>query len=157
MKVTTKTGDDQTTFLKKRRPKDDLRVEVLGMVDELLAQLILTNIEIENNAFGFDHLIHHFNDLLAYLAMDDYPFSAEYVTFVEDFVVKHEWSFQDLNHFVQAKTREAAKINVLRTRVRTLERRFASLTKEESIDESVLIYLNRLSDYLFVSMLIANL
>lgn len=156
MKVTTKTGDDQTTFLRKRRPKDNIRVEVLGLVDELLAQFILTNLEINDPNYGLDTIIGHLNTMLAYLAMEDYPFPQDYITYLEAFTKKHEAVYFDLNHFVQASSITSAKFNVLRTRVRTLERRFTTLAKEEPIDSTVLIYLNRLSDYMFVCLLVAD-
>lgn len=156
MKVTTKTGDDQTTFLRIRRPKDDLRVEVLGLIDELLAQCILTNLEIGNANISLDNVIKHLNKMLGNLAVDGLPFESENITFLESFITSNEAYYKDVNGFIQAKTVVAAKYNVLRTRVRTLERRFTSLAKEEFVDSSVMIYLNRLSDYFFVAMLMTN-
>ncbi len=156
MNVTTKTGDDQTTFLLKRRPKDDLRVEVLGLTDELIAHFLLLRLEIPSMRAELQHIIQHLDDILAYMAVEGWGFNPSYITYLEERNLERRSYYEELDHFVKAQTIAAAKCNLIRTKVRTLERRFTTLSKVESVDSSVLIYLNRLSDYLFILMLALN-
>lgn len=156
MKVTTKTGDDQTTFLLKRRPKDDLRVEVLGLTDELIAHFLLLRLEVPSMRSELQNIIQHLDDMLAYMAVEGWGFNPSYITYLEERNLDRHHFYDELDHFVKAQTMAAAKCNLLRTKVRTLERRFTTLSREESVDSSVLVYLNRLSDYLFILMLALN-
>ena len=47
-------------------------------------------------------------------------------------------------------------LHIARTRVRAIERELFLLNKNKKIDESVLAYFNRLSDYLFLLARLVN-
>ena len=61
-----------------------------------------------------------------------------------------------ITEFVGFETEESSLINLARTVCRRAERRVVSFCKKEKIDKNILVYFNRLSDYLFILSLIKN-
>jgi cob(I)alamin adenosyltransferase len=162
-KIYTKTGDDGTTGLlsDRRVPKDDLRIEAYGTVDELNAALGLAR------AFGPDPAA---DALLARLQDDlfavgsaladpnpDGPFHGaigpDHVKHLEGTIDAMEAELPPLTHFIlPGGSLPAAQLHVARTISRRAERLVVKLLRQpgEDVPVPLLVYLNRISDLLFV-------
>lgn len=162
--IYTKTGDKGSTSLVggSRVSKDDVRVEAYGTVDELnshiglLAEMIREQEEahyktlkrIQNNLFIVQTL----------LATEDEALKRKLPTLPTDAATELEHqidaindSLPQLKQFVIAGgTVAGAQGHVCRTVCRRAERRVVTLASQVEVEEEVLCYLNRLSDYLFV-------
>ncbi|MEL7337643.1 MAG: cob(I)yrinic acid a,c-diamide adenosyltransferase, partial [Planctomycetota bacterium] len=82
-----------------------------------------------------------------------------HVQCLESWIDQHEQRVPPLTEFIlPAGTNAAAQLHVSRGLCRRAERRVVSLIREQSADvsDSVLIYLNRLSDLLFVMSRVVN-
>ncbi len=133
MTITTKTGDDgKSRFLGKITDKDSVLLEAVGTLDEL--QSLVEDGEIQN-------------DLYQIMGTLTYETGIEKL---ETRIGELEKELKQLNNFLIFKNPEARKLNWIRTVCRRAERRLVTLSKVEKIDKNILIYINRLSDYLFM-------
>lgn len=174
MKIYTKTGDQGETSLLggKRVPKDSLRVEAYGSVDELNSSLGLSCAFIEKAKLK--EILHSVqNDLLnlgSELAdgrsrLSSRPKATR--SFSEVSLRKTNWEkrtnelekiIDDLtaklpelrNFILPGGDKGAAFLHLSRSICRRAERRVVSLTTQEEVNTSSLPYLNRLSDLLFI-------
>lgn len=162
-KIYTRTGDDGTTALgtTRRVPKDDLRVETYGMIDELNSMLGLAL------SFGLDEKLvgplQTIQNELFHLGADlAFPREDERQVEVPRIEQRHvdgleKW-IDDLNEVVgplknfilPGGGQGAAALQVARAICRRAERVAVSLAREQQINPNNLVYLNRLSDLLFV-------
>lgn len=143
--ITTKTGDKgQTNCGNQRVNKDDLLVEVVGEIDELQAVLGLAKVDEK----FIDDLTGIMGELGFGVKFDSYK------TRIEE--MEREINEKDFNlqKFLKFKDEEALKLNWARTICRRTERRVLSLSKKQKVNEDILIYFNRLSDYLFLKAVI---
>jgi cob(I)alamin adenosyltransferase len=162
-KIYTKTGDAGTTALGggQRVPKDALRVQVYGTVDELnsqlgvaLAQGLCSRLQkalpaIQNELFdlGSD---------LCFLEEDKGKYPLPQIE--EHHIAKLEQMIDAMiavvgplqNFILPGGSTGAAQLHVARTICRRAEREATTLARSEPIGPLVLAYLNRLSDALFV-------
>ncbi len=162
MKIYTKTGDRGETSLHggRRVPKDDLRIEAYGTVDEL------------NSLLGVCRSMNQSADvdsILAELQNDLFTLGADLATPIEtqakpirrmqdaDAVrlEKHidaiEPGLPPLTTFIlPGGNRSAALLHFARTVCRRAERQTVRLAKTEKLGGAPIVYLNRLSDLLFV-------
>lgn len=167
MKIYTKTGDDGDTglFGGPRVRKDAPRIEAYGTVDELNAVLGLARAEglpadvdgllarIQNELF----------DLGAELAtpeperLGDLRLGPADIAGLEAAIDRHEADLAPLKTFIlPGGTRAAASLHLARTVCRRAERRVVSLAADEPVSRHLVVYLNRLSDLLFVLARTAN-
>jgi len=162
MKIYTKTGDKGQTALfgGKRLPKDDLRIEAYGTVDELNAHIGLLRdsgltaddqnilIEIQDRLFTIGSLLAsdpEKNNLQVPQIQDDD------VTYLENLMDKMNEELPEMRSFVLPGGHVAvSQCHVARCVCRRAERRVVSLSAAASVGPLVIQYLNRLSDYLFV-------
>jgi cob(I)alamin adenosyltransferase len=160
--VYTKTGDTGMTSLVggKRVPKTHARLEAYGTIDELnsFVGLLITHLPEEDKAFMTDVQA----KLLvvgSYLATDTDHCPLRQQSIVTDEMVKEmenaidetDASLPPLRLFVlPGGTAGASVCHVCRTVCRRAERRILALSEETEIDQNVIAYINRLSDYLFV-------
>ncbi|WP_189087560.1 cob(I)yrinic acid a,c-diamide adenosyltransferase [Deinococcus ruber] len=174
MKLYTKTGDAGQTGLygADRVSKAHPRVEAYGTVDELnsvvgLARAHNTRSHAPDAALARDleYLQNALFDLGADLATrSDSPYSKNIARIDEDDVQRLEAlidSYQDtvppLTHFIHpAGTPAAASLHVARSVARRAERDVIRLGESEEVNLQAQIYLNRLSDLLFVMARAAN-
>lgn len=161
-KIYTKTGDKGFTSLigGTRIPKNDLRLDAYGTVDELNSFLGLLRSYLENDSLSSEILaIQNFLfEIGAFLATD---MSKQHSTLpgkivnakVEFFESRIDAMHLELpvlkNFIIPGGSMAVSTCHVCRTVCRRLERRIYDL---HDIDDfsSVLVYVNRLSDYLFV-------
>jgi cob(I)alamin adenosyltransferase len=159
MKIYTKTGDKGQTGLYsgRRLSKAHPRVEAYGTVDELNACVGLlrdhvTDAEIREQLLAQQH---HLFALGAAMA-DDRPGQAYQLpaTAAPDLEAAMDAMNADLprmTHFIlPGGSLAVSHAHICRTVCRRAERRTVELVNEVELDESIIIYLNRLSDYFFV-------
>ena len=162
-KIYTKTGDEGMTGLGggQRVPKDSRRVETYGTVDELNSQIgvALATGLCERLSDDLRRIQNELFDLGADLATPATSQARHPVPTVEPrHIEKLERLIDELNEVVGPLTNfllpggapGAAQLHVARTVCRRAERTATSLARDETIGPTVLPYLNRLSDALFV-------
>lgn len=162
-KVYTRTGDDGTTALGagQRVPKDSLRVETYGTVDELNSHVgaaIASGIdpELAKMLRGIQNDLFHLGSDLCVTEEDKAArpvprVEARHVEALERWIDELSASLPPLENFVlPGGTPGAAQLHVARTVCRRAERRAVRLSREEAVGHLVIVYLNRLSDLLFV-------
>lgn len=161
MKIYTKTGDDGTTslFSGGRVPKHHLRVESYGTVDELNSYIGLArSTQITDHADNqLEAIQNHLFRLGADLAT---PMNAkaewliritdEEIQWLEETIDDLSQKLPELKNFIlPGGVPIASHLHVARTICRRAERLVVALQEVEDINDKSLIYLNRLSDYLF--------
>ena len=159
MSVTTKTGDHGQTslFTGERIAKDDLRVEVYGIVDSLGSTLGMARAFAENKRVKNDLLAvqKQLGMLMADFASRNKPprITDEMVEGIEAEIASIEESLPALKEFIiPGDKKSSAMLDLARTTARTAERHAWTLARRGSVAEVDLRYLNRLSDYMFVLM-----
>lgn len=161
MKVYTRTGDDGTTALfgGQRIPKYALRIESYGTVDELnTAMGMLVQAVEDASLHPFLRTIQsRLFDVGAHLAaVPDkklkLPIIGEnLIDDLENEMDRMDAELEPLRHFVLPGSGEAnARAHVCRAVCRRAERLVVLLNKEEGVEDILVRYLNRLSDYFFV-------
>lgn len=170
-KIYTRTGDDGTTALAdgSRVPKEDLRIEAYGTVDEANSSLGVARTHLANLAW-LDHMLERVqNDLfdlgadLATPIADDLGWEPlriidSQVDRLEDEIDALNAELGPLKSFVlPAGHPGAAALHLSRTITRRAERLAVRLGREAEINPAAVKYLNRLSDMLFVAARFTNL
>lgn len=158
-KVYTRTGDRGETSLVggRRVRKDSPRVEAYGDVDELNSLLGLTRAhladspanrllaEIQNELFTVGA------DLASPLEIAAPRITPDHIARLEKAIDEWNRTLPPLREFIlPGGTVPGALLHLARAVARRAERRVVRLIAEEPTNEYVLVYLNRLSDLLFV-------
>jgi len=156
-RIYTRTGDDGTTGLGDgtRVPKDDLRVEAYGTVDELNSCLgLLLAIEGLPAALSSPllEIQHDLFDLGGELCIPGHRMiTAARITALETLLDELNDPLPPLKDFIlPGGGPAAASCHLARTICRRAERRVWSLAAREAVNPEAARYLNRLSDLLFV-------
>jgi cob(I)alamin adenosyltransferase len=162
-KIYTKTGDDGTTGLGggQRVPKDALRVATYGTVDELSSQIgaaLAAGLEpgIAAELTRVQHELFNLGSDLCILEEDKAKMpvprvEASHVRALETSMDVMTATLGPLTNFIlPGGSPGAAQLHIARTVCRRAERLAVALAREEAIGASVVQYLNRLSDALFV-------
>jgi cob(I)alamin adenosyltransferase len=167
-RIYTRGGDAGDTSLGsgERVPKDHVRIEAYGDVDELNAVigLVLARHVPAEVAPPLARIQNELFDLGADLAVplhDDrrerLRVAAEQVTRLEELCDRSNRDLEPLRSFVlPGGTEAAALLHQARTVCRRAERRVVALAREEAVNPHALAYLNRLSDLLFILARRAN-
>jgi cob(I)alamin adenosyltransferase len=167
-RIYTRGGDAGETSLGsgERVPKDHVRIEAYGDVDELNAVigLVLARHVATGVAASLDRIQNELFDLGADLAvpLDDdrrerLRVTAEQVAGLEELCDRSNRDLEPLRSFVlPGGTEVAALLHQARTVCRRAERRVVTLAREEPVNPHALTYLNRLSDLLFILARRAN-
>lgn len=169
MKIYTKTGDDGTTglFNGKRVFKYDLRVETYGTIDELNSIIGLANAcnmpeEIAKDLAKLSNLLFVLGTDLATPLEPEPKFkvdriSQDDVLFIETLIDKYVENLPELKSFILPGGSEpAARLHLARTVARRAERLAVQLSRHELVSRELLLFLNRISDYLFTAARYAN-
>ncbi|MBZ0276506.1 MAG: cob(I)yrinic acid a,c-diamide adenosyltransferase [Anaerolineae bacterium] len=161
MKIYTKTGDNGTTslFSGGRVSKTHIRVEAYGTVDELNAVIGVARAQPptpQTDAWLEQvqrHLFHLGADLATPLdAKADWVvrMDAATIAWLEQTIDTMTAALPPLTNFIlPGGSLAAAQLHVARTVCRRGERLVVALQEQETINPQSLIYLNRLSDFLF--------
>ena len=167
MKIYTRTGDAGSTglFGGPRVAKDDSRIEAYGTVDELNAALGC--VRSVGASSGMDGQLDRQLELVqrelfsigAELATPDPDahglrvIGTKHVQRLESWIDEHETGLAPLKQFIlPGGTHSASILHLARAICRRAERRVVTLGDQEGVrvSDAVIVYLNRLSDYLFV-------
>ena len=158
MKIYTKTGDKGTTglYTGQRVDKDSLRVEAYGNVDEINSALGMARAQVKNGEVR--SAILDLQKLLMQKVMSDlasidrevsYTTAAD-IAWLEGLIDSFTSKLAPLNHFIiPGETLGAAALDMARTTTRRAERQVWRLSRQEKIDENLIVALNRLSDLCF--------
>lgn len=164
MKIYTKTGDKGETslFNGRRVPKSDIRVEAYGNVDELNSYIgLITTFDIPNDV---RKVLEEVNRVLFEIGTDlatpnDNPrkikrvkrLNKERINFLEEKIDHYSALLPELRNFIlPGGSSESAWLHIARTVCRRAERRVVELSQKEEINTNIVVFLNRLSDFLFV-------
>ncbi|MCF0063321.1 cob(I)yrinic acid a,c-diamide adenosyltransferase [Dyadobacter chenwenxiniae] len=163
MKIYTKKGDKGTTglFGGSRVPKDNVRIECIGTLDEVNSTIGLMRVKL-----GTDHEwqsnLHKIQkdlmDMMSHLARpsdakkeNTNPMPVDGAEFCETWIDDLEAAMTSpSDYFLLPGGNEiSALCHMVRTQMRRGERRLVSLIKTDSVDEAIPAYINRLSDLFF--------
>ncbi len=160
MKIYTRTGDDGSTGLlgPDRVPKDSLRIEAFGALDECNAAIGVARSAMPRD--DVDKILESLQSLL-FSAGADLACPAEStkiervqeedISQLEAAIDRMEQGVAPLKVFIlPGGTEAAAHIHLARSICRRAEREIVRLSRSESINPLVLIMTNRMSDLLFV-------
>lgn len=157
LKIYTKTGDSGETSLYggKRVLKNNIRIEAYGSIDELNSLLgIVSSLLADKRAEGFINQIQ--KDLfLIGSSLAGAKVSIERlktrVIEMEKVIDSLDAELPKLNNFILPEgTERATFVYFARAVARRAERELVALSLQEPVDKRILIYLNRLSDLLFI-------
>lgn len=165
MKIYTKTGDKgQTSLLGGTRvSKSDIRVEAYGTVDELNA--FIANLKDILNIDRMDEevisCLHKINknlfDIGSLLALESEKYKGKMAQFdpksiqvLEQQIDMMDETLPKLRDFILPGGHPSVSLcHICRTVCRRAERRIVALAENVPVEEDYMIYINRLSDYLF--------
>lgn len=169
MKLYTKTGDKGKTglFGGQRVPKNDLRIETYGTIDELNSVLgIVRSFTSDGDLID---LYQTLQNTLFNLGSDlATPFGSkfedkvkrigtEHVEFLEKKIDEFQSQTPEFRNFIlPGGSKAAAHLHLARTVCRRAERLSVSLMETEDVGEFAQKYLNRLSDFFFICARYAN-
>ncbi len=179
MKIYTKTGDQGSTSLVggKRISKSDLRLEAYGSLDELNASLgfvrsFVLNLKNQANfaplAEELEGKIQRIQNYLftlgSHLACVDKNLLSKLPQFLDSEISWMELQMDELtehlpelkNFILPGGAVVGSGLHLSRTLCRRAERCVVRLSQTETVEEHIVIYLNRLSDFLFVLARHAN-
>ena len=171
LKIYTRTGDrgDTGLFGGGRVAKDDPRVEAYGEVDELNAAIGLARaielmpridevlVPIQRDLFSLGALLATPDREKMRAQLDKARIDEERIAQLERAIDVGEGELEPLKAFIlPGGTPKAAALHVARTVCRRAERRVVALRAHVELPDLVVIYLNRLSDLLFVLARVAN-
>lgn len=162
MKIYTKTGDKGETSLigGTRVPKHHIRIEAYGTIDELNSYIGLVRDHITDKN-TFELLIgiqENLFEIGALLASDPERSKMKLPTIQEHSVSTLEQSIDQMNNSLpELKTfilpgghPSVSFCHIARCVCRRAERKVIKLSENSKVDDLIIKYLNRLSDYLFV-------
>jgi cob(I)alamin adenosyltransferase len=161
MKIYTKTGDKGETGLYggERVAKDSLRVSAYGTVDEANSAIGMARAHLQDEEMDKDlaHLQNALFDVGADLATPNEskyrknvsPIDEQDVRYLEG-LIDHYDNTPLTNFILPGGHPSSAALHLARTVARRAEREVIALKREEQINEHVAVFLNRLSDLLFV-------
>ena len=163
-RVYTRSGDEGNTSLVGgvRVPKDSLRIETYGTVDELnsaVGAAIATNLnkELHEPLLVIQQILFNLGAELATPPTEEEEqiggpvINEKHVQQLEVWIDLWNENLEPLTSFVlPGGTSAAGLLHLSRTICRRAERLLVSLAREETVGKQVIPYLNRLSDLLFV-------
>lgn len=173
-KIYTKTGDKGTTALGsgERRMKFDLRVAAYGTVDECNSALGIARLHTAKSEPDLDEALNRIQndlfDLGADLATPDTGEELGYeplriipsqVARLEKDIDKFNKDLDPLRSFIlPGGSPAAAHLHLARTIARRAERMIVELAEqpEEHVNRETMVYMNRVSDFLFVAARVVN-
>ena len=169
MKIYTKTGDTGTTSLigGKRVKKNNLRIESYGTIDELNSYIGLIKDQKgignndKNSLLKIQHELFVIGAMLATAPDKEtlkngkervtiYKINKHSILFLEEEIDKMDEKLPQMTHFILPGGHQTVSFcHIARCVCRRAERLSVELNEKEKVSNVLIIYLNRLSDYLF--------
>lgn len=155
-RIVTRTGDAGTTGLGdgSRVAKDDSRIEAIGTIDELNSWIgvVLAEPVPDDVRTLLTDVQHDLFDLGGELSIPGHAIVTDaHVQRLEDAATRYNAGLPMLKEFIlPGGTRPAALVNVARTVCRRAERRVVAMGTTGEARQPARVYLNRLSDVLFI-------
>jgi len=163
MKIYTGTGDSGTTglFDGNRVNKDDIRIECNGMIGEVNSFIGLLKSKLGKDHGWINGLTKIQQDLMSIMSHiatpegsqnndklknpDDGPeFCEKWIDELDNHLDKK------ISYFLIPGDSEISSIcHIIRTKIRTTERRLVYFNREEKLRDYIMVYINRLSDLFF--------
>jgi cob(I)alamin adenosyltransferase len=175
IKIYTKTGDsgETTLFSGERVPKNDLFIGALGSVDEcnsaigMAASFLRQDPSLKKTYDQLELIQHTLFDLGAALAtpqtrstenkIERTRFDHEGTKLLEKWIDEMEEVLPELHTFILPGGNPAgAFLHLARSICRRAERDIIPIGKKADVSKNVMVYINRLSDYLFVTSRYVN-
>ena len=158
MSIVTKTGDEGLTSLwsGERVWKDDLRVEAYGSIDELSSQLGLArhSVRLPATLVAIESLQRSLVRVGGELASRSRPFASPMGSADEAELTAATEALERLipltGFVLPGLTAGSAALDLARSVCRRAERRVVALARDAEVSDSLRVWLNRLSDYLFM-------
>jgi cob(I)alamin adenosyltransferase len=157
VKIYTRTGDlgDTSLFGGKRVPKNNIRINAYGSVDELNSLLGVVISKSQDQ-----RVLEYINDIQKDLFLISGCLSgaklpinglASRVEEFENIIDELEKSLPEIHNFILPQGSEcSALLFYARAVARRAERNIVALSEKEQLDNKIIIYMNRLSDLLYV-------
>lgn len=160
--IATRTGDDGTTGLgdNTRVPKNSLRVQAMGEIDELNSHIGLLLCEelpadVRSLLVEIQHQLFNLGGELSIPGFE--LLKREAVLALDQALTEHNGRLPRLQEFIlPGGNRAASQAHVCRTVARRAERAVVALGASEPLRETPRQYLNRLSDLMFVLARVLN-
>ena len=164
-RIYTRTGDQGTTGIHggTRVPKDDIRIEANGDLDELNCQLgVIRSMQSREASETYDDILHtiqkNLMTVMSQVATPSADREKNPNPLPENLVADCETTMDRLTeetgaglHFLlPGGTPLAAQLQLARAICRRAERHLWTLHRQDPVPEEILQYVNRLSDLLFV-------
>ena len=169
MKIYTRTGDNGETGLYggQRVPKDGLLIEAIGTLDELNAFIGVCKLYLEEDMGEMKQWFSRIQCWIFELSSEictprSNPHYKESITqtdieALEASIDLQEEELSPLRNFIlPGGSLLAAHLHLTRTVCRRAERVLLGLSRQNEIRKEILVFLNRLSDWLFVTARTAN-
>ncbi len=156
--VYTRTGDKGTTglYTGERVPKQSLRVEAYGTVDEITSALGLARAnvkreDVKETIYNVQKLLMSLMADIASLNLPEPYIKEEHVKLFEETIDRYDALLQPLRQFlIPGDSVGSAALDIARTTTRRAERCLLRLAETEQVNPNVLVCLNRLSDLCFI-------
>ena len=158
MSIATKTGDKGSTSLLsvERVPKDDLRVEAYGSIDEFNS--FLGNAKHSLNNKELKTLIKNIQRNLFRVCVELADSSGKFKNVIrkseieklDEILNSIEKDVKLTGFVIPGNSPASANLDICRSVCRRAERRIITLNRTDKINEHLLKYINRLSDLLFI-------
>lgn len=166
-KIYTKKGDAGETSLygEVRCRKSDLRIQAIGEIDELNAILGVARAHSEDGELSaiVSHIQEDLFTIGAQLASvkkqasNIHPISEDSTVLLENYIDNFDKQLEPLRNFIlPGGGVMSSYLHLARSVCRRAERTIVELSGVEPVESTVLAYLNRLSDLLFVMARVAN-
>lgn len=168
MKIYTKKGDKGSTYLFGGGPfpKDAIRIQAYGTVDELnsvigcaITELVDSNLQ--NELLRIQKELFVLGSELSSVNPDEKMKAGflknSHIQSMEKSIDEWESNLEPLKQFIlPGGSKASAFLHLARTVCRRAEREVVSLSHQEEVRVECIVYLNRLSDYLFMMAREAN-
>lgn len=166
MKIYTRTGDRGQTSLfgGTRVLKSHDRVETYGTLDELNSAIgaVVAHLGTKSNALQkeleqIQHDLFAIGSTLARPVKKELPYLMKRVEEFEKSIDTKTKKLPELRQFIlPGGSKTGSQLHMARTICRRLERRLVALLQTEEMDETIVKYINRLSDLLFTMARLVN-
>lgn len=163
VRIYTKGGDKGQTSIHggERVDKDDIRIEAIGSLDELNSMIGIVRSFLDDNDERHEILFQIQYQMMIVMSLVATPshiidhnpnhFDGEFIKTIESYIDDVVNRMPDNDYFIlPGGTKLSAHLQYTRTIVRRAERILISLNRIDSIQNEILIFINRLSDLFFV-------